>query len=721
MFYISDSLFKNKSGIWEYQSVDEKYSNSNLYSSNDLGVVGKHADVASHDLSTISKFLYSINSFWALLSVKSSVDESTNRAIRAADVMGVLKREFDSIKNSKALQRDLLVRFQAFLQYVTSKFFKDINVTNPVYPIEVRFHLIGGSSDITGKLLGYCLGRVNPSKYKCVVSSGEFKKSNSVHLNEDAYFKYLTTKKNPKSEEDARSLVKRDAQWIEQAIKSGSFSKKAMTKAKPAAAQFLTDLFDFFKQTPNPWDGFIIDVVVDDFITTGISLKEATKFIGNDYNQVYALAFFKRSASHASDTSSSELKKLAMSRGINVTGKSVAQLEQSIAESIWAEEHPSEEMPPQIAPMLLHDITSKGKEYVDANFKDAEWLLQEKLNGMRFILALYPDGHTKMTSRAKSSKTFRFNELDGHVLGLMNLKSPYNDGITILDGELIMTNPHIKLPSGVETQSTLQSTVALMHLNAKQSIEVQRQYGSLTYKVFDIVKLNGEDVSQKGYEERQGLVDLTVTAIKELNPQCTIESVPTISKYSSAWDTFREYVSKGAEGLILKARKAPYEFGKRTKNQWKLKQFVDVDVFVSGWVPSSKGKSNENYIGGFKFSTNYQGRVIEIAAITNIDDATRKDATSYDSNGVPTLNTAWLNKCASVIGQAFERGSMRLRSARINEWRSDKNPEDCQLLPEQVKYDDSVSDSVKTLKMVNLKKIIDKSLSKSIFSRFCRN
>ena len=56
---------------------------------------------------------------------------------------------------------------------------------------------------------------------------------------------------------------------------------------------------------------------------------------------------------------------------------------------------------------------------------------------------------------------------------------------------------------------------------------------------------------------------------------------------------------------------------------------------------------------------------------------TRTDATVVGENGEPTLNPDYLGRCLELIGQDFNEKSLRLNSARINEWRPDKNPEDC--------------------------------------------
>ena len=67
--------------------------------------------------------------------------------------------------------------------------------------------------------------------------------------------------------------------------------------------------------------------------------------------------------------------------------------------------------------------------------------------------------------------------------------------------------------------------------------------------------------------------------------------------------------------------------------------------------------------------------------------ATRKAATVYDEDGKPTLNPGWLNKCAELVCQNLKEGSFRAGSARIEQWRDDKNPEDCELQEEMVRFD----------------------------------
>lgn len=387
-----------------------------------------------------------------------------------------------------------------------------------------------------------------------------------------------------------------------------------------------------------------------------------------------------------------DLYKFAEALGVNIKGtngklRSTEDIKSDIALQLWERENPGKEMPLQVSPMLIKDITSKGKEFVDKEFTPDKVWLEHKINGQRFIMVLNPDGSTKMTSRDRSVKTFRYSELDDKVLGLQNLISPF-DGRCVFDGEIINDIAEIDLPSGVHTTSTLQSTVAVMHMKSEEALKFQRENNfSLRYKVFDMLECDGVNIEKEPYEKRKEITAVACEKLKELNPDCSVDFIPAIKDYKSAWETFQQYVEEGGEGLIAKYRNAPYEQGKRSKGQWKLKGRLTVDGFVTGFVPASEDKSLKDYIGGLVFSTNYHGKETEIAAISNIDMATRKSATIYDEEGNPTLNPDWLGKCAELTGQNFKKGSMRLGSARISEWRDDKNPEDCELQDEMIRYD----------------------------------
>lgn len=246
--------------------------------------------------------------------------------------------------------------------------------------------------------------------------------------------------------------------------------------------------------------------------------------------------------------SSSVLKDKIKALGLDPDGKSVKEMEQVIAMALWAQNHPGEEFPDQFDPMLAKDSTKATKDWINENFKDTDWILQEKINGMRSILTLNGD-KVRMTSRSKSVSDFLFTPHQDSVLGFQDIKNPFK-GKTVLDGELFSKRTKIDTGQTV-TESPLQAVVALVHMNAKESLEIQEKYnGPLVYKCFDILYFNGDDVQDLPYEERDKLAGTAIEMLRHDNPDLPIQKVDSVTSYKSAWEIFQQYVKEGKEGCF---------------------------------------------------------------------------------------------------------------------------------------------------------------------------
>lgn len=403
--------------------------------------------------------------------------------------------------------------------------------------------------------------------------------------------------------------------------------------------------------------------------------------------------------------SSSVLKDKIKALGLDPDGKSVKEMEQVIAMALWAQNHPGEEFPDQFDPMLAKDSTKATKDWINENFKDTDWILQEKINGMRSILTINGD-KVRMTSRSKSVSDFLFTPHQDSVLGFQDIKNPFK-GKTVLDGELFSKRTKIDTGQTV-TESPLQAVVALVHMNAKESLEIQEKYnGPLVYKCFDILYFNGDDVQDLPYEERDKLAGTAIEMLRHDNPDLPIQKVDSVTSYKSAWEIFQNYIKEGKEGVMMKKRSMKYKQGNRSSEMQKLKGFVTVDGFITGAVKSSEGKGFKDLIGGFKISAYVDGKEQEIAAVSNIPNSVRKEATVM-VDGKPTLNPEYLDKCVELTGQEFGKNK-RLGSARINEWRPDKDPMDCQLTEADVTPKDWEKNDVKDSKVAD-SKIFDASV-----------
>lgn len=402
---------------------------------------------------------------------------------------------------------------------------------------------------------------------------------------------------------------------------------------------------------------------------------------------------------------SADLKNKIKALGLDPSGKSVDEMEKVIAMALWAQSHPGEEFPDQFDPMLAKDSTKATKDWINENFKDTDWILQEKINGMRSILSI--DGSkVRMTSRSKSVSDFMFTPHQDNVLGFQNIKNPFK-GKTVLDGELFSKRTRIDTGRTV-SESPLQAVVALVHMNPKESLEVQEKYnGPLVYKCFDILFFDGKNVQDLPYEERDKLAGTAIEMLRHDNPDLPIQKVPSVTSYKSAYDIFQQFIKEGKEGIMMKKKSMKYKQGNRSSEMQKLKGFVTVDGFITGYVKSSESRGYKDLIGGFKISAYVDGKQQEIAAVSNIPLSVRKEATVME-DGKPTLNPDYLNRCVELVGQEFGKNH-RLGSARINEWRPDKDPLDCKLTKEDVSPKNWEKNDVKDSKVED-SKITDASV-----------
>lgn len=381
------------------------------------------------------------------------------------------------------------------------------------------------------------------------------------------------------------------------------------------------------------------------------------------------------------DANATELREKVLGYGLDPEGKSRKQMETMISMAQFAEEHPGEEFPNQFDPMLAEDSTMADPDWIDKTYNSEDWVIQEKKNGLYSVWVLNPDGSVQMTSRSKSVKNQMFTPHHENVLGFKSLKSPFK-GKTVLAGELMAPKSKVKLPSGITTESPLQAVVALIHMNTSDSLKIQEDIGSLQYHVFDILYFDGKNVQDLPYEERDELADTAIALILEENTELPLFPIETHKDYKSAYAIYKKFAEEGAEGIMMKKKKGKYKQGTRSKDIQKLKGFVTVDGYITGMVEANQEKGFKGLIGGFRISALVEGVETEIASVSNIPRDVREDATLV-KDGVPTLNPKYINKVVELKGQEFGKNK-RLGSARINEWRPDKDPEDCKLTKEEI-------------------------------------
>jgi bifunctional non-homologous end joining protein LigD len=184
-------------------------------------------------------------------------------------------------------------------------------------------------------------------------------------------------------------------------------------------------------------------------------------------------------------------------------------------------------------------------------FSKPDWIYEIKWDGYR-MLANIRKGKVHLYSRNGITYNHKFVTLYENLQAV-----PFD---AILDGEVVVLNE-----DGVPEFQKLQ--------NYAESTE-----GELRYYVFDILYLNGHDMTQLPLIERKSLIEEV------------IEGIPLVyycDHVAAMGNTFYEQViAAGLEGVIAKKANSPYIIGSRTENWLKIKSMESQEVIICGYTES---------------------------------------------------------------------------------------------------------------------------------------
>ena len=257
----------------------------------------------------------------------------------------------------------------------------------------------------------------------------------------------------------------------------------------------------------------------------------------------------------------------------------------------------------------------------------------------------------------------------------------------VLDCEVISTNANVTTKKTCTSQ--LNSTSAILALDPVQSREIQKN-NPLLFVIFDCL-YNGVDIRPLPWKDRHVHAEKLAKALKDAGFMCKINPYVLENKK----DFYESIIKQGGEGIVLKRTGAPYSSTtSRTDDMVKLKRTVacdlasDIDAWVSGFTEATKGKANENYIGGLIFSCkvklkNGETVIREIGRVAGIPQDLRVEMTDYDANGNPKLKQSYYGRVATISGQDISGVNKRLTHCVLKAWRYDKDPSGCEVLSEE--------------------------------------
>lgn len=198
---------------------------------------------------------------------------------------------------------------------------------------------------------------------------------------------------------------------------------------------------------------------------------------------------------------------------------------------------------------MPHDLKPMLASITDAPFNSEDWQFEIKWDGYRALSYLH-NGKVQLRSRNN-------NPFEAKYVSIYNaLKQwPIN---AVVDGEIIVLNEEGRAD-----------------FKALQDWQLE-QRGELVYYLFDILWLDGIDVTNLPLTQRQEI-------LKQLAPENNIiRFSDSIDQYGI--DFYNIAKENGLEGIIAKKKDAPYQTNYRTKNWLKIKVEQRHEAVICGYT-----------------------------------------------------------------------------------------------------------------------------------------
>ncbi len=214
-------------------------------------------------------------------------------------------------------------------------------------------------------------------------------------------------------------------------------------------------------------------------------------------------------------------------------------------------------MPDVIHPMLA--------TLVDGPFSNPEWIFETKWDGFRSI-CFVKNGKVRLVSRNQIETTPQYPELAGIAKQIKAKEA-------ILDGEIVALDK-----DGRPRFQLLQPRVG-----RKSGMEALRGHGHIVYCVFDLLYLDGYDLTSCPLVERKRLLE------RILKPANFIQLSEHIEGEGEMF--FKEIEKFELEGMMAKRANSAY-VAKRTRDWLKVKTIQRSEVVIGGYTEPRGSRSH---------------------------------------------------------------------------------------------------------------------------------
>jgi len=208
-------------------------------------------------------------------------------------------------------------------------------------------------------------------------------------------------------------------------------------------------------------------------------------------------------------------------------------------------------MPESVVPMLARPARLPAS--------DAGWAVEVKWDGVRAIAYCQP-GRLRLESRNLRDVTAQYPEV-------RRLSRQLGARDAVLDGELVAFDE-----AGRPSFERLQQRI---HQTSESVVRRRMKSHPVTYVVFDLLHLDGEDLMAAPYHHRRA-------ALEELGLDGPSWQTPGYSR-GRAKELLAASAEHGLEGIVLKRLESRYVPGKRTGSWLKVKNVGRQEFVIGGW------------------------------------------------------------------------------------------------------------------------------------------
>jgi ATP-dependent DNA ligase len=287
----------------------------------------------------------------------------------------------------------------------------------------------------------------------------------------------------------------------------------------------------------------------------------------------------------------------------------------------------------------------KDDAHLNRLLDDDNYIVQEKLDGMRAVVHITPKGLRIFSRGAGVADPTKPLEKTSSLPHLAEIHCDSLVG-TILDCEV--------LSPGVDA-AQLSGNI---HAN-----EVRDDNRLVKLFVFDILRFCSTDLCEKPLSHRLEWLKF----VKGKMQSSHLVFLPYAESKLEKRMLRRDVLARGGEGIMLKRLDALYVLGGRPSNNWyKAKKSASFDCVVLGFS-KGQGKYN-NHIGAVVFGQYVKGSLIELGQASGMKDSEREDMSRHPAK--------YIGKVVTI------KGMERLKSGAIRHpvyagIRHDKSPEQC--------------------------------------------